>query len=79
MGAELTKKTGIPNIDRANTQSIIIFSAIHFARTENPDINLTETVARVIKAFGLNISVQAAERRYYFTLNTFLGNEPDEQ
>ena len=79
MGAELTKKTGIPNIDRANTQSIIIFSAIHFARTENPDINLTETVARVIKAFGLNISVQAAELRYYLTRDRFLGNEAGER
>lgn len=77
MSQKSSKKRGIPNIDRAKTESVMIFAAIHFAKMEDPLLNIGETVARVIKAFGLNISVKAAERRYYFIENAFLAKEDE--
>jgi hypothetical protein len=77
MSEKKNKKAGIPNIDRAKTESVMIFAAIHFAKMEDPLLNISETVARVVKAFGLRMTAKAAERRYYFIENAFLNREEE--
>lgn len=75
MGAKQEVSGGIANIHRANTRSLVLFGAIHQARTANPDTPVQQTVKSVLSTFSLSEEVaRAVERDYYRTLDLFLDN-----
>lgn len=64
---------GIRRLYKCDTESHIIFGAVHFARSAQPGRELREIVSDVVKYFTFEISVDAAMMRYYRVLNAYMG------
>lgn len=69
------KDGGIGRLYKCETETHLIFGAVHFARLSDPNKEVSEVVADVVKFFGLKTTHRAAEMRYYRALDAFLGNE----
>lgn len=75
MGLKQAVSGGIANIHKANTRSLVLFGAIHQARTANPDAPVQQTVKAVLSTFNLAEDVaRAVERDYYRTLELYLND-----
>jgi hypothetical protein len=64
---------GIRRLYQCDTESHIIFGAVHFARMAEPNKELKAIVTEVVKYFTFEISVDAAMMRYYRVLNVYMG------
>jgi hypothetical protein len=67
---------GIRRLYKCDTESHIIFGAVHFARMAQPNKEVKEVVSEVVKYFTFDITVEAATMRYYRVLNAYTG-EPE--
>lgn len=68
-----SKDGGIRRLYKCDTESHIIFGAVHFARMQNPNKELEEILTDVLKFFTIEITREAAKMRYYRVLNAYLG------
>ncbi len=66
---------GIRRIYKCDTESHIIFGAVHFARMANPNREVKDIVEEAVKFFTFEITIEAATMRYYRVLNAYIGEE----
>lgn len=73
MSGKKANLRGVPAILRANAIDLVVFAAVNFQKSVNPDGSVRQTIKSVIQHFGIEgASLEALEVAYYRTQETFV-------